>query len=351
MPPSLTPPDPPLRDGDLRLRPWRLEDADAIVSACSDPEIVRFVPVPVPYTSADARAYIENTFAAWHAGATASFAVVDDATDAPIGSISVRVGEGNRAIVGYWIAPHVRRRGVATRAVRLVTSWALDALQPQRVELFTDPENVASQLVAERAGYRREGVLRNYFAFRGQPRDAVMFSFTASEVAAAPAPPRPGAPSPAELPAGLVAPGAVDAPWTDLLSLDELFDGAMLRASRGDLDLIVAIVPGGLVVTEDRCPHMAAPLSIGSLDGCVVACPLHHGRFDLCTGETVQMPTTGGLDAEGVYHGPWSPSGGPPKVDPPSSKVEARRLTRVRRLRFYPVRVVGDRIQVRVPQT
>jgi len=40
------------------------------------------------------------------------------------------------------------------------------------------------------------------------------------------------------------------------------------------------------------------------LDGCVVACPLHEGRFDLVTGETVQMPTTGGLDADGNYHSP-----------------------------------------------
>ena len=37
-----------------------------------------------------------------------------------------------------------------------------------------------------------------------------------------------------------------------------------------------------------------------TLDGCVVACPLHEGRFDLCTGEPVQMPTTGGLDPDGV---------------------------------------------------
>ncbi len=42
----------------------------------------------------------------------------------------------------------------------------------------------------------------------------------------------------------------------------------------------------GIVATDDRCPHMSAPLSIGELDGCVVACPLHEGRFDLCTGET-----------------------------------------------------------------
>ena len=73
----------------------------------------------------------------------------------------------------------------------------------------------------------------------------------------------------------------------------------MRRVTVGDLDLLVAHTPDGIVVVDDRCPHMSAPLSLGTLDGCVVACPLHEGRFDLCSGETVQMPTTGGLDADG----------------------------------------------------
>jgi nitrite reductase/ring-hydroxylating ferredoxin subunit len=65
---------------------------------------------------------------------------------------------------------------------------------------------------------------------------------------------------------------------------------------------------------------MSAPLSIGDLEGCVVACPLHEGRFDLCTGETVQMPTTGGLDSEGPITPTWSPAGREPKVDPPARR-------------------------------
>jgi nitrite reductase/ring-hydroxylating ferredoxin subunit len=155
---------------------------------------------------------------------------------------------------------------------------------------------------------------------------------------------------PAPHPARLQALGTTDAPFESVLGVDELPPGAMRRVTRGDLDLLLAHTPEGIVATDDRCPHMSAPLSIGQLDGCIVACPLHEGRFDLATGDTVQMPTTGGLDADGGYHAVWTPGGRDPKVDPPGTKAEARRLTRVRRLRYYPVRVVDGRIEVALPR-
>jgi nitrite reductase/ring-hydroxylating ferredoxin subunit len=123
----------------------------------------------------------------------------------------------------------------------------------------------------------------------------------------------------------------------------------MVRATFNDLDILLAHTDDGICAVDDRCPHMAAPLSIGSLEGCVVACPLHSGRFDLATGDVVQMPTTGGLLPDGTYVPTWAPPGREPKEDPPGAKAEARRLTRIRRLRYYPVRVVDGRIQVAIP--
>ena len=154
---------------------------------------------------------------------------------------------------------------------------------------------------------------------------------------------------PLAYPGTLTAPGAAASAFQPLLAETDLPPGAMRRVSVGDLDVLLAHTPDGIVATDDRCPHMSAPLSIGELEGCVVTCPLHEGRFDLCTGETVQMPTTGGLDADGAYHPVWTPGAREPKVDVPGKKAEARRLTRVRRLRYYPVRVVDGRIEVAVP--
>ena len=61
------------------------------------------------------------------------------------------------------------------------------------------------------------------------------------------------------------------------------------------------------------------------------------------------MPTTGGLGAAGESHPGWSPPGREPRPEPPGIKSEARRLTRVRWLRYYPVQVAGEWIEVAVP--
>lgn len=153
----------------------------------------------------------------------------------------------------------------------------------------------------------------------------------------------------APIPDRLVADGATGAPYLPAIRVAELRPGAMRRVTFGDLDVLLAHTSVGIVATEDRCPHMSAPLSIGDLDGCIVDCPLHRGRFDLSTGTVTQMPTTGGLDADGTYHRTWSPHGGPPRDDPPGRKSDARRLTRVRRMRYFPVRLAGEIIEVAVP--
>jgi nitrite reductase/ring-hydroxylating ferredoxin subunit len=154
---------------------------------------------------------------------------------------------------------------------------------------------------------------------------------------------------PASFPPRLQAVGTADAPYGAMLALSELPEGTMRRVTVGESDILLVHTDRGVFATDDRCPHMSAPLSIGDLDGCIVSCPLHEGRFDLVSGDTAQMPTTGGLDADGVYHPTWSPAGKDPKVDPPGRKAEARRLTRVRRLRYYPVRISDEMIEVAIP--
>ena len=161
----------------------------------------------------------------------------------------------------------------------------------------------------------------------------------------------------APIPRGLTAIGvgsaalsAGSAAFVPALAAADLAPGEMRRVTFDDLDVLVAWGAKGLVAIDDRCPHMSAPLSLGKLDGCLVDCPLHSGQFDLATGRATLMPTTGGLDPEGEYHPVWSPPGKEPKPDPPGIKAEARRFTRVRLIRYYPIRLRDGIIEVALPR-
>jgi RimJ/RimL family protein N-acetyltransferase len=174
-----------LRDGDLVLRPWVEDDVPALVAACNDPEIARWIPViPSPYTEEDARAFIggDSHAVPEYTVPEHSFAVTVDGVLA--GAISLSVNSMNyRGRIGYWVAAGVRGRGVCTRALRVLSRWALEDLELMRLELITDPDNTASQRVAEKVGFRREGVLRAHLRHPdGRIRDSVMFSLLPGEL-------------------------------------------------------------------------------------------------------------------------------------------------------------------------
>jgi RimJ/RimL family protein N-acetyltransferase len=177
-------PGEPLLDAGTALRPWRDQDLAGIVAACQDPEIARWTRVPSPYGESDARQYLLGRFDAIHSGSTAPFAIVA-AEDLRrlFGSISLMSIDWRhrRAEVGYWLAREARGRGHATRAVRLICDWGFRTLGLGRVDLFAAVGNRASQTVAERAGFTREGLLRSYVSAKSGRQDMVAFGLLASD--------------------------------------------------------------------------------------------------------------------------------------------------------------------------
>jgi RimJ/RimL family protein N-acetyltransferase len=172
-----------LRDGDLVLRLWTEDDVDDVFAACQDPEISRWIPfVPRPYTREDAEGYVRACLES--SDERMPFAITDASTAELLGSIDLRLNEHRyRGHVGYWVAAQARGRGVCTAALRLVTRMALDDLHVERMELITDPDNVASQRVAEKVGFQREGVMRAHLRHPdGRIRDSVMFSLLPGEL-------------------------------------------------------------------------------------------------------------------------------------------------------------------------
>jgi RimJ/RimL family protein N-acetyltransferase len=161
-----------IKDGDLLLRPWRPGDADAVYRACQDPEIPRWTPIPAPYERAHAEQFVTNSPAAWAADRKALFGVFDAYSGELLASNGlVRLdGAAGVAEIGYWTAPWARGRGVAERSTRAVARWALgtgpNELGLARVVWRAAPGNHASRLVALRAGFRMEGLLRAEFPGR-----------------------------------------------------------------------------------------------------------------------------------------------------------------------------------------
>lgn len=144
-------------DGVVTLRAWRRTDSDSLVECLDgDPEIAAWLDqVPQPYTRADALAYIGGI------GENA-FAVTDAGTDRVLGSIGIRFNDtGDVGEIGYWTRSEARGHGVMTRALVLAARWAFDEGGAARVQLRADVENVASRRVAEKAGFKLEGVLRS----------------------------------------------------------------------------------------------------------------------------------------------------------------------------------------------
>ena len=101
-----------------------------------------------------------------------------DAAGAVVGAIDLMMGEFERGEIGYAVGAWVRGNGYATRAVRLLSGWAFESAGVARLELPIPVGNTRSRAVAERAGYRFEGVLRGYLHLRegGARHDVTMFA-------------------------------------------------------------------------------------------------------------------------------------------------------------------------------
>lgn len=174
-------------DGVVRLRFRTAADLPAIVAAARDPDVPRWTRVPEDYDLETARAFAAEAEAEARNGKALHLIVVDEETDAFLGSCGVIdfVAEQQRCEIGYWLAPQARGRGVMTRAVRLLCRWLLDELAMERIAAGVEPANLASQAVVERVGFQREGVTRSLFEEKGRRRDYLYFSLLPGELVSA----------------------------------------------------------------------------------------------------------------------------------------------------------------------
>ncbi|MEV4264935.1 GNAT family N-acetyltransferase [Kribbella sp. NPDC049584] len=149
---------PSQRDG-LALRPWQQDDAAAVLTAFACPEIQRWH-VRRMDTRGEAAEWVGQWAERWETESAASWAVVDG--DEPLGQIGLRnisLEEGS-ASLSYWVTPAARGRSIAASSVDAVSAWAFESIGFNRLNIQHSTANPASCRVAEQAGYRAEGTLR-----------------------------------------------------------------------------------------------------------------------------------------------------------------------------------------------
>lgn len=76
----------------------------------------------------------------------------------------------------------------------------------------------------------------------------------------------------------------------ELCAKDDVADGEVIKIEHDDLQLAVYRVDGQFYVTDDACTHGPGSLSEGYLEGHVIECDFHQGRFDIRDGKVVAPP-------------------------------------------------------------
>jgi len=179
---------PQLAAGDaLLLRPWELGEADLTLvgEATADPYIHLVTSVPPDFATDAGAAFVGRQ---WERAADCSgypFVIVRRDDDRPVGAIGLWLKDidNGRAWIGYWVIEHARRHGIAATALHAITTWGLSELQIPRLQLCVEPWNTASIRTAERAGYQREGLLRQWQEIGGERRDMFMYSMLRADLA------------------------------------------------------------------------------------------------------------------------------------------------------------------------
>jgi RimJ/RimL family protein N-acetyltransferase len=166
----------------MELRRLAAADVDDVADLIADPTTLRYTRVPEPPPEGFARGWYERYEQGRETGAKEAFAIVgDDGAFLGLALAPAIDDEAAEAELGYIVAAHARGRGVASEALRQLSSWAFEERGIQRAYLLIDVDNAASSKVAERAGYRFEGVMRSTYLKQGRRGDTQLWARLASD--------------------------------------------------------------------------------------------------------------------------------------------------------------------------
>ena len=169
------------------IRRHRIEDIPSVFEAIRESiaEISPWMPwCHDDYTVDETSLWIRSRAEEWRRDKAYDFVIHDLHTQAVVGGVGLNTLNRQHQIanLGYWVRTARTGQGIATAATLLAARFGIEELGLRRIEIVAEVKNVASQRVAEKAGAKKEAVIRKRLLNRGESRDAVLYSLVAEDL-------------------------------------------------------------------------------------------------------------------------------------------------------------------------
>jgi [ribosomal protein S5]-alanine N-acetyltransferase len=176
-------PFPDLSTSRLNLRRIRSSDAEALFLLRSDPRTMKYIPRPPARDHQDVLEWIETVDQGIERNETLMWAIELNAAASFLGMIGFVSSKpaDQRAEVGYMILPDYYGHGFVTEALRAIIQYGFDEMKLHSIEAVIDPENLASERVLQKCGFKKEAHFRENEYWQGRFLDTVVYSRLASD--------------------------------------------------------------------------------------------------------------------------------------------------------------------------
>jgi [ribosomal protein S5]-alanine N-acetyltransferase len=153
----------------------------------SDPEVVKYLSdEDIPTSVESAEQEIKFWGGLFYRKQSVFWAVADTASNKFIGTVGYNSWNihNRRAEISYDLMRDHWRKGIMTKALNNALVFGFKNMDLMRIEARTMLENIPSQKILEKVGFKKEGILRNYRIIRGEPIDVLIYSLVRSDFAA-----------------------------------------------------------------------------------------------------------------------------------------------------------------------
>ena len=176
-----------LKGKTIILRPLKKSDVPSIFEQTKSADIPRYTFVPSPNTIENIETFIKKSRKFARQGTTYIFGITEPDADEVVGTVGIHDVSAihKKAEIGYWLAKKFRGQGIMPEAIGLALKFCFKELKLQRVQAPTLPDNVISQKLLKKCGFKYEGRHRNYYRHRKRIKDAYMYAITVEDYRAA----------------------------------------------------------------------------------------------------------------------------------------------------------------------